>query len=508
MFELHVASQQRKIREAGRMRSELQLGVRTRSAGELAGVLASRRQFMTSTASGLGALALGSLVAADAPAPPNLDEALGRVGEPPVPHHEPTAKAAIFIFLAGGPSQVDLWDPKPLLAERNGQQLPDSVRKGRQFAFIRNSARLKASRYQFDKHGECGMDFSELMPHLATCTDDLAMVRSMQTDTFNHLPGHLMMSTGFLRFGHPSAGAWVVYGLGSESSNLPGYVVMTAAGTVRGGGANWSNGFLPPRYQGVHFRNQGAAVLNLEHPPGIDDHVQRVSLDGITALNRLHYRSKQDPEIASRIAAYELAFGMQMAAPRLIDLSTETADLLDEYGVNRTGDEAGAQFSRSCLLARRMVEQGVRFVTVFHGEWDHHGNLHRGLTRNCPQVDQPLGALIKDLKRRGLLDSTVVIVTGEFGRTCLAEGMDGRDHHPYAFTSLLAGGGVRGGLTYGTTDEFGFDVVENPVHIHDFHATLLHLFGLDHLRLVHQVQGRDMRLTDVGGRVVHGLLRA
>jgi hypothetical protein len=354
------------------------------------------------------------------------------------------------------------------------------------------------------------------LPHLATCADDLTMIRSMKTDTFNHLPGHIMMNTGFLRFGHPSVGAWVLYGLGSESANLPGYVVLTSAGTVRGGGANWSNGFLPPKYQGVHFRSQGSPVLNLSNPPGIDQDLQRRSLEAINQLNQWHYGVQHDPEIASRIAAYELAFGMQSAAPELIDLSAETQQTLNDYGVPQEESARGSggfggrggtpQFARSCLLARRMVERGVRFVTIFHGEWDHHSGIHRGLTRNCPQIDRPLTALIKDLKRRGLLDSTVVVCTGEFGRTCLGQGEDGRGHHPYAFTSLVAGGGVRGGLTYGATDDFGFDPVENPVHVHDFHATLLHLFGLDHLRLTYRAQGRDMRLTDVAGNVVRGIL--
>jgi hypothetical protein len=479
-------------------------------------LLQSRRQFLTSSASGFGSLAVASLLAEHglAAAPPG--EGLTASSSVAPPHHAATAKAGIFIFLAGGPSQVDLWDPKPLLAQHEGEALPESIVKGRRFAFIGSKAKLKASPYRFQKYGQCGMDFSEHMPYLASCADDLTMIRSMKTDTFNHLPGHIMMNTGFLRFGYPSVGAWVLYGLGSASANLPGYVVLTSAGTVRGGGANWSNGFLPPRYQGVHFRSQGDPVLNLSNPPGIDPQVQRRSLEAIQQLNQWNYGIQRDAEITSRIAAYELAFGMQASAPELIDLSSETQQSLRDYGVleedkarasSTPGGRGGSppQFARSCLLARRMVERGVRFVTIFHGEWDHHSGLHRGLTRNCPQIDQPLAALIQDLKRRGLLDSTVVVCTGEFGRTCLAQGEDGRDHHPYAFTSLIAGGGVRGGLMYGKTDDFGFDVVENPVHVHDFHATLLHLFGLDHLRLTYRFQGRDMRLTDVAGNVVQGI---
>lgn len=485
-------------------------------------VLSSRRQFLTSSASGFGAMALASLLAESdkCPAAQPGDQSPAGAASPSLPHHPAKAKAGIFIFLAGGPSQVDLWDPKPLLTKHAGEALPESIRKGRRFAFIGDKARLMGSPYRFQKYGNCGMDFSQHLPLMASCADDWTMIRSMTTDTFNHLPGHIMMNTGFLRFGHPSVGAWVLYGLGSESSNLPGYVVMTSSGTVRGGGANWSNGFLPPRYQGVHFRSQGDPVLNLSNPGGIDAQVQRRSIEAINQLNQWQHEIQGDPEIASRIAAYELAFGMQTSAPELIDLSRESKVTLTDYGIRDEEEEPAAasgffmgarggspgQFARSCLLARRLVERGVRFVTIFHGEWDHHQGLHRGLTRNCPQIDRPIAALIQDLKQRGLLDSTLVVCTGEFGRTCLAQGEDGRDHHPYAFTSLLAGGGVRGGLTYGTTDDFGFDVVENPVHVHDFHATLLHLFGLDHLRLTHRFQGRDMRLTDVSGKVVRGIL--
>ncbi len=483
-----------------------------RAAREL---LWSRRRFLTSPASGFGALALTSLLAKDGLATPPASQPTGLTSNQP--HHRGTAKAGIFVFLAGGPSQVDLWDPKPLLVKQAGEAVPESIVRGRRFAFIGQKARLKPSPYRFQKYGQCGMDFSEHLPQLATCADDLTMIRSMTTDTFNHLPGHIMMNTGFLRFGHPSVGAWVLYGLGSESANLPGYVVLTSAGTVRGGGANWSNGFLPPRFQGVHFRSQGDAVLHLGNPPGIDNEAQRLSLETINQLNGWRQGQQGDPEIASRIAAYELAFRMQTSAPELIDLTAETRQTLRDYGITAEdgspaaempGGRGGSpgQFAKSCLLARRLVERGVRFVTIFHGEWDHHSGIHRGLTRNCPQIDRPLAALIQDLKRRGLLAETVVVCTGEFGRTCLGQGDDGRDHHPYAFTSLIAGGGIRGGLTYGRTDDFGFDVVENPVHVHDFHATLLHLFGLDHLRLTYRSQGRAMRRTDVSGQVVRGIL--
>jgi hypothetical protein len=474
----------------------------------------SRREFLTSSASGLGAIALGALLTEDRRC---VADSVATALPPKAGHHAGRAKAGIFIFLAGGPSQVDLCDPKPILRKHEGASLPESVTRGKRFAFIGTRAKLKASRYRFGKYGQCGMDFSELVPHLATCADDLTLVRSMQTDTFNHLPGHYLMSTGFRQFGRPSVGAWVLYGLGCESNDLPGYVVLTS-GPVRGGGANWSNGFLPPQYQGVRFSNQGDPVLNLSSPPGITPMAERTSLDALGQLNQLHAGQKHDPEITSRIAAYELAFRMQISAPRLFDIHAESQRTLADYGISREGATAlpdslrenqrmaAATFASNCLLARRLVEGGVRFVTIFHGDWDHHGGLHRGLTNNCRVVDQPIAALIRDLKRRGMLESTLVIITGEFGRTCLAQGDDGRDHHPYAFSTLLAGGGARGGMIYGQSDEFGFNVEANPVHVHDLHATLLHLFGLDHLRLTYRFQGRAMRLTDVTGSIVKGIL--
>jgi hypothetical protein len=474
----------------------------------------TRREFLTSSASGLGAIALAALLSEDGRC---VADSLPASLPPKAGHHAGRARAGIFIFLAGGPSQVDLFDPKPILRKQEGESLPESVTRGKRFAFIGARARLKASRYRFGKYGQCGMDFSELVPHLATRADDLTLVRSMQTDTFNHLPGHYLMSTGFRQFGRPSVGAWVLYGLGSESNDLPGYVVLTS-GSVRGGGANWSNGFLPPRYQGVRFSNQGDPVLNLSSPPGITPMAQRAGLDALGQLNQLHAAQTRDPEITSRIAAYELAFRMQASAPQLLDTSSESPQTIADYGISRDGANAlpdslrenrraaAATFASNCLLARRLVEAGVRFVTIFHGDWDHHGGLHRGLTTNCRVVDQPIAALIGDLKRRGMLESTLVVITGEFGRTCLAQGDDGRDHHPYAFSTLLAGGGTRRGTVYGRSDDFGFNVEENPVHVHDLHATLLHLFGLDHLRLTYRSQGRDMRLTDISGSIVKGIL--
>jgi hypothetical protein len=480
--------------------------------------LQSRRAFFTSSACGLGAAALASLLRDDrllaADETPTADALTPRA-----PHHPAAARACIFIFLTGAPSQIDLFDPKPLLAKHADKPLPESMTKNVRFAFINSGAVVRPSQFKFRAHGECGMEISELLLRIAAHADDLALVRSMHTDAFNHLPGHILMNTGFEKFGHPSAGAWVLYGLGSASQNLPGYVVLTSQSLVRGGGANWSSGFLAPSCQGVHFNSQGDPVLNLTSPRGISAAVQRASLDALAEMNRLRHERIADPEITSRIAAYEMAFRMQSAAPELIDLSRETQRTLDEYGVNRSGlqsvvatadnkpREVSRTFSLNCLLARRLVERGVRFVTIFHGDWDHHSGLEKGLRQNCEGVDQPIAALLGDLKRRGLLDSTLVVWASEFGRTCLGQGKDGRDHHPFAFSIWLAGGGVRGGTVVGRSDDFGWQVAEDGVHVHDFHATLLHLFGLNHLRLTHRFQGRDFRLTDVAGKVVPGLLR-
>jgi hypothetical protein len=485
----------------------------------------SRRKFLTSAASGLGGVALASLLRDEGvlAAEGAADEEAARLAgslTPRKPRHTPTAKACIFIFLAGGPSQLDLFDPKPQLKRYEGQPLPEEMTRNVRFAFINKNAVVMPSRYKFQKHGQSGMEISELLPKLAGSVDDIALVRSMHTDAFNHLPGHILMNTGTEKFGRPSVGAWVLYGLGSESQNLPGYVVLTSQSLVRGGGANWSNGFLAPSYQGVHFNSRGEPVLNLVSPPGVSRDVQRASLDALEELNRIRYDRIADPEITSRIASYEMAFRMQAAAPELIDLSSESPKTLAAYGVNRTGlqkvvatadnkpREVSRTFSTNCLLARRLVERGVRFVTIFHGDWDHHHGLDKGLHQNCEGVDQPIAALLADLKRRGLLDSTVVVWGSEFGRTSLAQGKDGRDHHPFAFSMWLAGGGVRGGTVVGRSDDFGWRVAEDPVHVHDFHATLLHLFGLDHLKLTHRFQGRDFRLTDVAGNVVKQLLRS
>lgn len=478
----------------------------------------TRRDFFTTTANGLGMLALGSMLSEDrlfaATAAAESDPLL-----PKKPHFAPKAKNCIFIFMEGAPSQLDLYDPKPKLNELNGQPLPESLTKNVRFAFIKKeSAVLMGSPRKFAKHGQSGMEFSDLLPHLATCADDLVQVRSMHTDQFNHHPAQLVLACGRSTFGLPTMGAWLTYGLGSESRNLPGYVVLTAGRGGSAGASMWQSGFLPSVYSGVLFRNQGDPVLNLRNPEGLPVELQRKGLDALAQLNQLRFEQARDPEIASRISAYELAFRMQSAAPELIDLSGESAETLAMYGVDREdskvkADRAGGagqykNYARNCLLARRLVERGVRFVNVIHASWDHHSNLDNELTFNAGMADQPIAALIKDLKQRGLLDETLIVVAGEFGRTPLGENrggsknVTGRDHHPTAFTILMAGGGLKGGLTYGETDEIGWGITKDPVHINDLHATMLHLFGMDHLRLTHRFQGRDFRLTDVAGKVV------
>jgi hypothetical protein len=421
--------------------------------------------------------------------------------------------------MAGAPSQIDLFDPKPKLNELSGQKLPESLLKNVRFAFIqKDTATLLGTKRTFTKRGQCGMELSDLLPHMGTVADDLLLVRSMHTDQFNHHPGQLLMQCGRGAFGLPCMGSWLTYGLGSESQNLPGYVVLTAGRGSSGGATLWQSGFLPSVHAGVRFRNQGDAVLNLGNPAGLPPELQRMGLDVLHDINQAHYQKTQDPEIASRIASYELAFRMQTAAPELIDLSGETKDTLDAYGVNRETPAFGARgsggadtyqtFAKNCLLARRMVERGVRFINIIHASWDHHSNLDKELTYNAGMADQPVAALIKDLKERGLLDETLVVWGAEFGRTPLGEnrgGRDantGRDHHPFAFSTLLAGGGIQGGQVYGETDEIGWAPSKDPVHVNDMHATMLHQFGLDHLRLTHRFQGRDFRPTDVGGHVI------
>jgi len=484
----------------------------------------SRRDFLTSTASGIGMAALLSLLKGDGLArAETTGDTLVNPLAPKPPHFAPKAKRCIFIFLAGAPSQIDLFDPKPKLNELHGKPLPESMTKNVRFAFIqKETAVLMGSPRKFQPHGECGMELSDLLPNIATCADDIALIRSMHTTQFNHHPGQLMMNTGVARFGHPSVGSWLNYGLGSESQDLPGYVVLTAGRGTSGGASNWTSGFLPSTYEGVLFRNQGEPVLNLANPPGVNQRLQRATLDALLELNSQRYAVRADEDINSRIAAYELAFRMQMAAPELIDLSDESAETRAAYGIDREDEKSAsgrgggpgqyAKFATNCLLARRLVERGVRFVNIYHASWDHHSNLDKELAYNCGMADQPVAALIKDLKQRGLLDDTLVVWGGEFGRTPLGENRGGReantgrDHHPFAFSIWMAGGGIRGGQVLGQTDELGWGIEEDPVHVNDFHATLLHLFGLDHLKLTYPFHGLNVRLTDQGGKVLDRLI--
>ncbi len=478
----------------------------------------TRRDFMTTTASGLGALAFASLLRSEG----LLASEASQIENPLAPkpsHFAPKAKRCIFIFMAGAPSQMDLFDPKPKLNELDGQGLPDSMLKDMRFAFIqKESAKLMGSPRSFKRYGQSGIEFSDLLPNIGSCADDIALIRSLHTEEFNHHPGQLMMNCGRGEFGLPCVGSWVNYGLGSESQNLPGFVVLTAGRGISGGSTLWSSGFLPSNYQGVRLRSKGAPILNLDNPPGVTDEMQHYGLKSVSDLNKYRYKKVGDPEIASRINSYELAFRMQSEAPELMDLSGESERTKEAYGLNREDPDISAgraggpgvyhEFSRNCLLARRLVERGVRFVNLYHASWDHHSNLDNGLRFNAGMADQPIAALLKDLKQRGLLDETLVVWGAEFGRTPLGEnrpGYDkvtGRDHHPKAFSGWMAGGGVKGGQVIGKTDDIGWGIDEEPVHINDFHATILHLFGLNHKELTYRFQGRDFRLTDVGGEVL------
>jgi len=482
----------------------------------------ARRQFLFNSACGVGTLALASLLKQDHAAAKNSDQANPLApGESQFPAK---AKNCIFIFLAGGPSQIDLYDPKPKLVEYHQQPLPKELLEKVRFAFIqKETATLIGSPRKFKPYGECGTQFSDLIPNIGTCADDIALIRSVHTEQFNHHPAQLMMSTGVGRFGRPTIGSWLTYGLGSESNSLPGYVVLTAGRGTSGGASLWSSGFLPSTYAGVLFRNQGDPVLNLANPPGVSHQMQSQGLVALKRLNALQLDEHKDREIASRISAYELAFRMQSSAPELIDISDETQQTIQAYGVERTDPKnwkasrgtygnPHSTFAKNCLLARRMVERGVRFINIFHASWDHHSNLDNELRFNCSVVDQPIAALLKDLKNRGLLDSTLVVMAGEFGRTPLGENragsnnVTGRDHHPFAFSLWMAGGGVKGGQVIGQTDDLGWSPVQDPVHINDFHATLLHLFGFDHTKLAVPFGGLDVRLTNVGGKVVDKLI--
>ncbi len=473
-------------------------------------LLQTRRHFFRKCGLGVGAMALGSLLAQDQPLSANTP---ANPLAPRQPHFPPKATNVIYLFMAGGPSQLELFDYKPRLQEMNNQPIPQSFIEGRRFAFMdsftREVPRLLGTRRRFARHGKNGTWVSELLPHTAGMVDDIAIVRTVATDVFNHAPAKIFVNTGSPQFGRPSMGAWVLYGIGSESQNLPGFVVLQSGPRgPRGGAPNWGSGFLPSSFQGVPFRPVGEPILNLTSPAGVSPNRQRQVLDAVRDLNDLRLADTGDPEIATRIASYEMAFRMQTSAPELIDLSRESRQVLEMYGA-RPGR---VSFANNCLLARRLVERGVRFITLYHTNWDHHGganeNLGENLEQVCRDVDQPCSALIRDLKQRGLLDHTLVVWGGEFGRTPMGENRDtiGRNHHIDCSTMWLAGGGIQPGINVGQTDEFGFAPIEDRVHVHDLQATILHLLGLDHRRLTFRFQGRDFRLTDVHGHVVRKLL--
>ena len=460
----------------------------------------TRRWFFKECGVGLGSVALGSLLGQ------SMINAEGSVNPltPKKPHYAPKAKHVIYLFQAGAPSHLELFDNKPELAKWNGKLPPPELLKNYRAAFINPNSTLLGPKYKFEKKGQCGAEISEILPHLAEVVDEITIIKSMVTDAFNHAPAQIFMNTGSQIFGRPSMGAWSTYGLGSEASDLPGYVVFsTGSKGTSGGASNWGCGFLPTYYQGVPFRGQGDPVLFLSNPAGIDNTMQRDTLDAVRALNEKRLGVVGDPEISTRINAFEMAYKMQSSAPDLVDISKESKETLAMYGA----EPGKSSYANSCLLARRLVERGVRFVQIFHEAWDHHGNLLKGLKEQCEKTDKANAALIKDLKQRGLLEDTLVIWGGEFGRTPMVQGgNDGRDHHPNAFSMWLAGGGVKKGTTIGKSDDFGFNVVEDKVHVHDLHATILHLLGFDHTKLTYRFQGRDFRLTDVSGEIVKKIL--
>lgn len=465
--------------------------------------MTSRRWFFHECGVGLGTLALQSLLSNDSALAidaPSVNDPLA----PKQPHFPGKTKNVIFLFMAGAPSHLELFDNKPQLTKFDGQLPPPELLKGYRAAFINPNSKLLGPKFKFAKHGQSGQEISELLPHLATVADDIAIVKSMTTDAFNHAPGQILMNTGTQQFGRPSIGAWTLYGLGTETRDLPGFIVFSSGKKgPSGGNSNWGSGFLPTVYNGVQFRSAGDPVLFLSNPDGVDESLQQESLNAINRMNRMRLDTVGDPEISARISAYEMAFRMQSSAPELMDLTREPKHILEMYGA----EPGKPSFANNCLLARRMIERGVRYVQLFHEAWDQHGNLVNDLKANCKDTDQACAALVKDLKQRGLLNETLVVWGGEFGRTPMVQGgSDGRDHHPNAFSMWLAGGGVKPGMTLGNSDDLGFNAVEDPVHVHDLHATIMQLMGFNHERLTYRFQGRDYRLTDVAGKVVQKLL--
>ena len=463
----------------------------------------SRRHFLRECGVGLGKMAFAGLLT-DA----LTSRSLGNVLAPKQPHFPAKAKRVIHLFMAGAPSQLDLFDFKPELTKLAGKPLPASVIAGQRYAFIRPDAAVLGPQFAFARHGQSGAELSEMLPWLGKIADEICLVKSVKTDQFNHAPAQIFFNSGFSQPGRPSLGSWVLYGLGAETQELPAFVVMSTGSGLSGGSALWSSGFLPSTFTGTRLRGQGDPILNVSSPAGVDARLQRDTLDLVGALNRERLAREGDPEIATRLANYEMAFRLQTSAPELMDLKSESKETLDLYGC----DPAQPSFARACLLARRMIERGVRFVNIYHEGWDAHSDVVGNLKGNCAKTDRASAALVLDLKRRGLLDDTLVIWGGEFGRTPMVETNPalgralGRDHHPQAYTMWMAGGGVKAGMSYGATDELGFHVVENPVHVHDMQATILHLLGFDHEKLTFHHAGRDFRLTDVHGKVVKALL--
>lgn len=475
-------------------------------------LLLTRRHLFGRTATGIGTAALASLLN------PRLFAArAGSAGALPATHFAAKAKHVIYLFMSGGPSHIDLFDYKPRLRDHHGEELPGSVRMGQRITGMTSGQKsfpCVAPMFKFGQHGATGTWISELLPHTASIVDDIAIVKSVNTEAINHDPAITFIQTGAQQPGRPSLGAWLSYGLGSENDNLPAFIVLISQGSGNKTDQPlfsrlWGSGFLPTQHQGIRFRSGDDPVLYLSNPPGIDGETRRRMLDGVAQLNQMAAKSFGDPEINTRIAQYEMAYRMQSSVPELTDLSSEPRNVLEMYGVDEKGVDGG--FARNCLLARRMVERGVRFVQLMHRGWDQHGNLPSQIRGQCRDVDQPSAALIKDLKQRGLLDDTLVIWGGEFGRTVYSQGAltkdnYGRDHHGRCFTMWLAGGGIKPGVSYGETDDYCYNVVKDPVHIHDFNATILRCLGVDHTRLTFRFQGRDFRLTDVHGNVVPSLL--
>ncbi|MBI1356106.1 MAG: DUF1501 domain-containing protein [Acidobacteria bacterium] len=458
----------------------------------------TRRAFLGRASFGLGSLALSSLLQ------PETARAAG-AGVSGFPNFDGKVKRVIFLCMAGGPSHLELFDYKQTLVDRDGQPMPESVTKGQQIAQLQGKElKMLAPQHPFQKYGKSGQHMSSLLPHIGELADDICIVRSMVTEQINHDTAHTFMNTGFRVAGRPSMGSWVLYGLGSESQNLPGFVVLTSEGGAQGqpiAARQWSSGFLPSVYQGVKFNSGGDPVNYVRNPAGVDRKMQGQLIDAVGKLNRLQGELIDDPEIDTRIAQYELAFRMQMAVPELTDFSNEPAEVLEMYGEG--------QFAKNCLLARRLAEKGVRFIHLYHRGWDHHGSIHKDIPKSCSYVDQATAALVKDLKRRGLFEDTLIVWGGEFGRTPMSQGdraTAGRDHHIKGFSMWLSGGGIQGGTSYGATDELGYNAVEDIVPVHDFHATMLHLLGVDHKKLTYRFQGRDFRLTDVHGNVVTKIL--